>query len=138
LEATTLQWVKDRFREAGLNPDIRSYYEHHEWVERDRYLGSQPDLVADQRWVTGEIGDRNWPTKVVVGIGVDVDLTGEFWVTAHAAWGDLQTTATRQWVREDATAPIESIEVNAIIEAVDTDVKSVCRDILRELIEAGT
>jgi serine/threonine protein kinase len=137
LETTTLRWVEDRFREAGLDPAMGSYHEHHEWLERSRYLGSQPGLAADQRWVTGEIGDRSWPTKVVVGIGVDVDVNGEFWITAHAAWGDLQTTATRQWTREDTTAPIESIEVNAILEAVDGEVKGVCAEILRELIEQG-
>lgn len=137
LETTTLRWVEDRFREAGLEPAMRSYHEHHAWLERRRHLGSQTSLAADQRWVTGEIGDRSWPTKVVLGIGVDVDVAGEFWLTAHAAWGDLETTATRQWVREDATAPIESIEVNAILTAADGDAKEVCAEILRELIERG-
>jgi serine/threonine protein kinase len=137
LETSTLRWVEERFRDAGLDPAMRSYHEHHQWLERTRHLGSQLGLVADQRWVTGEIGDRSWPTKVVIGIGTDVDVTGEFWITAHAAWGDLETTATRQWGREESTAPIESIEVNAILEAVDGEVKGVCAEILRELIERG-
>jgi serine/threonine protein kinase len=97
LETTTLQWVEDRFREAGLNPGIRSYHEHHEWLERMQAMGIQPTLVKDQRWVTGEIGDPTWPTKAAVGIGVDVDVQGRFWCIAHAAWGDMESTATRQW-----------------------------------------
>jgi serine/threonine protein kinase len=137
LESTTLQWVEDRFRNAGLNPGMRSYHEHHQWLERLRALGSTPGLVADQRWVTGEIGDRSWPIKVIVGIGVDVNESGEFWLTAHAAWGDLRSTATRQWVREDVTAPIESIEVIGLLEAVDAEVKEACGEILRELIARG-
>lgn len=135
LESTTLQWVEDRFRDAGLNPGMRSYHEHHQWLERRRAMGSVPELVADQRWVEGEIGERTWPTKVIIGIGVDVNQNGEFWLTAYAAWGDLRSTATRQWHRDDVTAPIESIEVNAILEAVDADVKEACGDILRALIE---
>src|SRR5581483_6435865 len=103
---------EDRFREAGLNPGMRSYHEHHEWLERMQAMGIQPTLVKDQRWVTGEIGDPTWPTKVAVGIGVDVDVQGHFWCIAHAAWGDMESTATRQWTRDEATAPIESIEVN--------------------------
>jgi serine/threonine protein kinase len=137
LESTTLQWVEDRLREAGLNPGMRSNHEHHQWLERRRHLGSTPGLAADQRWVTGEIGARTWPTKVILGIGVDVDERGEFWLTAYGAWGDLESTATRQWVREDVTAPIESIEVRTILEAVDADLKEGCGEILRELIERG-
>jgi serine/threonine protein kinase len=137
LESTTLQWVEDRFGEAGLNPRMASYHERHQSLERRRALGSTPGLVADQRWVEGEIGQRTWPTKVIVGIGVDVNENGEFWLTAYGAYGDLRSTATRSWDREDVTAPIESIEVEALLEAVDADVKEATVGILREMIQRG-
>jgi serine/threonine protein kinase len=137
LESTTLRWVEDRFGGAGLNPALRPYHDHHQRLERIRTMGSTPSLAGDQRWVVGEIGDRSWPTKVIVGIGVDVNERGEFWLAAYAAWGDLRSTATRRWDREDVTAPIESIEVNALLEAVEAEVKEVCAEILRELIAYG-
>jgi hypothetical protein len=137
LETTTLRWVEDRFREAGLNPGMRSYHELHQWVERRRAMGSTPELAADQRWVDGEIGDRSWPTRVVIGIGVDVNEAGEFWVTAHGAYGELRSTATRKWSHDDVTALIESIEVDAILEVLDRDVKEACVEMLREMVARG-
>jgi uncharacterized protein len=55
---------------------MRSYHEHHEWLERMQAMGVQPTLVKDQRWVTGEIGDPTWPTKVAVG-GTGRDPRGD-------------------------------------------------------------
>lgn len=133
LESTTLRWVEHVFGEAGLNPQVRYYHDLHHWVERSRFMGSTPELSADQRWVVGEFGDPSWPTHLVVGIGVDVDQQGEFWITACGAWGDLESTATRRWTREDVTAPIESIGLDRILEELDVDVKEMVGEILGEL-----
>jgi serine/threonine protein kinase len=134
---TSLRWVEERWREAGLDPQARSWHERHTWLERLRALGSTPQLAADQRWVYAEFGELSWPTKLLIGVGVDLNSAGEFWCTAVGALGDLSSTATKRWDREDATAPIESIEVEAILGGLDADVKEMCRQILQRLVDRG-
>lgn len=137
IETTTLSWVEDRLGQAGMNPRMASIHSHDEWLRRMHAMGVPETLFEAQRWVVGEFGDVSWPTQVAVGIGIDVDVDGQFWCNAHVAWGDMESTAGQDWTRPDATAPIESIEVDAILEAVDADVKAACAEMLRDLVEGA-
>lgn len=136
IETTTLGWIEDRLGQAGMNPRMSSLHSHQEWLKRMQAMQIPETLLEAQRWVIGEFGDVGWPSEVAVGIGIEVDVNGQFWCTAHVAWGDMESTAGKDWTRADATAPIESIEVDAILEAVDGDVKAACAEMLRDLAEA--
>jgi hypothetical protein len=133
VEDTTITWVSRTLEQAGLRPEVSLWHDHNAWVERTRFLGMQPQLASEQRWVTAEFGGVHWPTKIAVGVGLDVDLQGEFWCAAHVAWGDMKTTATRQLAIGERVAPLESIEVEALLAALHREVQSSSKEMLRDL-----
>jgi hypothetical protein len=70
-------------------------------------------------WATAEFGEPEWPTKIAVGIGIDLDHAGQFWCAGHVAWGDIHSTATRQVAIEERAAWIESVQVPGLIERLE-------------------
>jgi hypothetical protein len=57
----------------------------------------------------------------------------EFWCRGHCAWGDMETTATRQIQIEDKTAPIASLELPRLLADLDREIKAACVTMLEEL-----
>lgn len=133
VENSIINWAHARLSEAGLRPDVALYHEHNAWVERQRYLGSQPALASVQLWVTAEFGELYFPTKIAIGVGLDVDVQGEFWCSGHVAWGDMQSTATRHAEIAEGTAQIESLAVAPMLEALKRDMQMACFQMLQEL-----
>jgi hypothetical protein len=84
------------------------------------------EVASDQRWLVASYGRIEWPRKIAVGVGFDLDTEGVLTCMAHVAAGDLESTATRQWRFEEVTVPIESSV--ALGSALD--------DLGRELLEA--
>jgi hypothetical protein len=132
---TTVSWVSETLREAGLRPAITFRHDLSEWVERTRHMGVEAQLAEAQLWVTSEFGDPDWPTKIAVGVGIDVDAAGEFWCAAHVAWGDMESTATRQLQIDEKIVPIESIEISSGLDDLNHGVQEACVQMLRELGE---
>jgi hypothetical protein len=129
----TIEWVTETLRAAELAPEISFYHARQGWVERVRSMGMQPQLAAVTRWVTAEFGSVVWPTKIVLGVGLDLDAQGEFWCAGHLAWGDLESSATRHVGIGERTANIESMEADAILDALSEDVQAACREMFEEL-----
>ena len=128
-------WVTEALRAAGLTPEIAFWHERSGWVERTRHMGMQPQLASAQRWATAQFGSAMWPTTIVIGMGVDLDVQGEFWCQGHIAWGDLVSSATLHVPVGERTAPIESLEIETVIAALRGDVQEGCREMLAALIE---
>jgi hypothetical protein len=103
-----LQPVADALDDAGLSPALAYFHDLHTWVERRRFLGSTMQLASDQRWVVASYGRIEWPQKIAIGLGFDLDTEGELACMAHVAAGDLESTATKQWRFDEVTVPIES------------------------------
>jgi hypothetical protein len=95
-------------------------------VEKQRFIGSTMELANSQRWLVASYGRIEWPQKIAVGLGFDLDTEGELSCMAHVAAGDLESTATRQWRFEEVTVPIES----------SVAVESALIDLGREILEA--
>lgn len=133
VESSTMAWAYTRLTEAGLRPEMAGYHEHNAWVERGRYMGSQPGLASVELWVTAEFGEIYFPTKIAIGVGLDVDVQGEFWCSGHVAWGDMESTATRHAEIEERTAQIESLSVGPMLEALNRDIQAACITMLKEL-----
>lgn len=102
-----------------------------------RFMGMQPELVADQVWVVGEFGRPDWLTKIAVAVGFDLDIEGEFWCKGYVAWGDLESTAGHQLDIEERVAPIESLEVGKIVADLKTDMWDACAQMLNQLAQTS-
>jgi serine/threonine protein kinase len=130
---TTLTWVAQTLTEAGLRPELTDWHDHSNWLERMRGMGMHSELASDQLWIVAEFGDSYFPTKIAVGIGLDVNLVGEFWCRGYVAWGDMDSTATRQLQVDDKIAPIESLEIPILLEQLDREIQQACVAMLEEL-----
>jgi hypothetical protein len=129
-----MAWVADSLMQAGLPPRRSGWHRMHELVERRRYGGMEPSLDARQLWITAELGATHWlPTKVAVGIGLDVDAKGEFWCAGIVAWGDMRSSATTHRPIEHRSANIESIEVDNVLAELSHDIQALCLDMLTAL-----
>jgi serine/threonine protein kinase len=135
VEDSLVPWLVAALDDAGIRPEVLSWHAHYQWVERIRSLGSQPELETDQVWVVGEFGDPGWPTKIAVGIGFDLDVTGEFWCKGYVAWGDLEAMGAHQTDVEERVAPIESLDVEKVVSDLKTDVRNGCAEMLGNLAQ---
>jgi hypothetical protein len=95
-------------------------------------------LANEQIWVVAEFGEPYSPTKIAVGLGTDVDFQGGFWCTGHVAWGDMESTATRQLQIDERTAHIESIEVDEMVAGLKSDIRDACGQMLRDLADRSS
>ena len=138
LERSVVQWVYESLTAAGLRAEVVGWHEHNAWLERTRFIGSQPELANEQIWVVAEIGEPYSPTRIAVGLGTDVDVQGEFWCTGHVAWGDMESTATRQLQIDERTAHIESIEVDEMVAGLKSDIRDACGQMLRDLADRSS
>jgi len=136
VERSLVPWVVGALDDAGIRTEVLSWHEHCEWVERRRSMGDQPELVTDQVWVVGEFGDPTWPTKIAVGIGFDLDITGELWCKGYVASGDLESIGADQTDIEERAALIESLEVGKVVSDLKTDMQNACAQMLGRLAEA--
>jgi hypothetical protein len=134
LEEPFVEWVTKLLDNAGIRAQVQSWHEHHSWVERSRAMQSQPELTSDQIWVVGEFGRVEWPTKIAVAVGLDLDISGEFWCTGYVTWGDLEATAHRLQV-DERVAPIESIEASRFIADLQGDIREACAHMLSQLAQ---
>jgi serine/threonine protein kinase len=137
-EGSLVEWVTATLDDVGIRTEVLSWHEHYQWVERTRFMGMQPEFVAEQVWVTGEFGNPDWPTKIAVAIGFDLDIKGEFWCKGYVAWGDLESTAGHQLDIEERVAPIESLEVGKIVADLKTDMRNACVQMLNQLAQTSS